>query len=544
MVKTTVFRWQGAMVLLGMVLGVTANFLDLSGYGPSPHLKLTPIGVAIAIPLFIISLFRVRRADLVPVARSSVIELMKDPVMVLDVENRLIDANPATLALVGRGLNSTMGRFIKDELPELASQIEQLLSNDEQSYEIKLKRNGELRTYDVLISALNDWRGQKTGRVLVLRDVTDRARAEEALRLSEESYRLHFANVSDVVFSYNKNLVILSITPSIEQYLGFSPAECLGKSILELGILAPEYLEEAAANILRVIGGERIEGAVYECIARDGTRLMAEISASPIIVGNEVVEVVNVARDITARVRAEKALKASVEEKELLLKEVHHRVKNNMQIISSLLSLQSRAVESPMLRAQLDDSQNRIRTMALVHERLYRSEDLSSIELSSYLRDLMSNLLQTHLEQCEPVSFSFGMEPLSVDIDTAIPCGLIVNELITNSLKHAFKGEKERHLSLEGCRDEGGIYQIAVRDNGVGISPQNMPPNIRTLGLKLITSLTKQLKGTFSLQSQDGTSAVLSFAIDRTAAAAAYPLSLAHNDLGTKNPESKQVMEG
>lgn len=513
LLRTRGFRWQGSAVMLGVALTVFANILDWSQLNPISGIRLTPLALCISIPLFALTLNRARRADLVPFARSRVIQSMEDAVIVLDVENRILDMNSSAEDIVGRQLAEVSGKVIDEACPPLTGQPNTDSLKSSGSRETRFGNADQQRVFDVRESSLKDWRGQLLSRIIVLRDITERVRAEEALRQSEERYRLHFANVNDVIYSFDSQLNLLTVTPSVERHLGLEPANILGKSMLELGVLAPEFYEKAVTEAMRVLAGERIEGAIYEFIATDGTRKTAEISASPLVRDNKVIAAINVARDISERVHAEKLLRATLAEKETLLKEIHHRVKNNMQIIASLLSLQAATVDNPVIQAQFEDSQNRIRSMALVHERLYRSQDLGSIDLSLYMQDLVGHLIQSSFGQGKSVNIVVEVGNLQLNIDQAVPCGLIVNELVSNALKYAFPDGRGGEVRIEVQCSVEGQYRLVVSDNGVGM-PEGMDfRKTASLGLKLVNSLARQLGGTVEMNGMSGTVFVIQFSV-------------------------------
>ena len=187
---------------------------------------------------------------------------------------------------------------------------------------------------------------------------------------------------------------------------------------------------------------------------------------------------------------AEEKAETSLREKETLLSEIHHRVKNNLQIVCSLLALQCDSVQDDKILAALNDSQSRIRAMALIHEQLYRSEDLARIDFSEYIPNLTDTLLQTYLEGMSPVSVRSRVDPVLLDVGTAIPCGLIINELFTNCLKHAFPEHRPGEVSIEFYRNESDDgYVLTVADNGRGFPKDFDYRNARSLGLQLVLNL-------------------------------------------------------
>ena len=196
-------------------------------------------------------------------------------------------------------------------------------------------------------------------------------------------------------------------------------------------------------------------------------------------------------------------LQASVKEKEAMLQEIHHRVKNNLQIISSLLSLQSGYILDPQVLVQFRESQGRIRSMALIHEKLYQSERLTKVDLADYMQSLVSILMRTYAANAN-VKLELRLRPASVSIDTAVPVGLMLNELVTNALKYAFPSERLGQLLVELDTDGQGQIILRVQDDGVGLKPDFQFEQASTLGLRLVRMFAKQLRANVTLHSEPG----------------------------------------
>lgn len=215
--------------------------------------------------------------------------------------------------------------------------------------------------------------------------------------------------------------------------------------------------------------------------------------------------------EIIERKQAEEKIKASLKEKEVLLKEIHHRVKNNLQIISSLLKLQSRSIKDKQTLDIFNESQSRIRTMALIHENLYQSHDLSKINFADYVHKLAANLFRSYEVHSSKVKQVINVDNVFLEIDVAVPCGLIINELISNSLKYAFPDNTvgEVRIELQSNKEYG--YTLFVSDNGVGL-PKNLDiQNTKTLGLQLVNNLVEQLEGSVTINGDYGTKFIITF---------------------------------
>lgn len=222
-------------------------------------------------------------------------------------------------------------------------------------------------------------------------------------------------------------------------------------------------------------------------------------------------------KEITERTQAEAKLKASLQEKEVLLKEVHHRVKNNLQIVSSLLKLQSSYLDNPDVLVPLNDSYDRVRSMALIHEKLYQSEDLARIEASDYIQNLANNLFASYRILPDDITLITEVEGVLLDVDTAIPCGLIINELLTNSIKYAFptltgsreesdpQGEQRNEILIQFYCQANNRLVLRLQDNGTGLPPDFRIRETESLGLQLVYNLTQQLEGDLEIDTEAGT---------------------------------------
>jgi len=209
--------------------------------------------------------------------------------------------------------------------------------------------------------------------------------------------------------------------------------------------------------------------------------------------------------DITERKRAEEDVIRSLEEKEIMLKEIHHRVKNNLQIISSLFRLQTTYVTDPAALKCLKDSKDRVNSLALIHEKLYGSKDFTRIDFSSYIQQLANHLYQAYGLNPNDIKLKLKTHVIFLGIDTAIPCGLILNELLSNSLKHAFPDGRKGEIGIDFFSDSQGNYNLILRDNGVGISSDLDINKIESLGLQLVSTLTRQIGGNLELSKNAGT---------------------------------------
>ncbi|WP_321421202.1 histidine kinase dimerization/phosphoacceptor domain -containing protein [uncultured Methanobacterium sp.] len=326
-------------------------------------------------------------------------------------------------------------------------------------------------------------------------------------RLSElERFRALLDETNEAIFlSEVPSGHFADVNKSASQQLGYSLEKMLEMKVED--IIDPDKLDEMRTIIFSLFDGKHLKNRkTIETVLKrsDNSQINVEMSIS-LVKFTDVFYTVMVARDITERKEFENALKSSLNEKEVLIREIHHRVKNNMQIISSLLNLQKQYVNDEEAVNVLKESQNRVKSMAMIHEKLYKSRNFSEINFADYIRSLVSDLFYSYGVDSNRVKTIILLEEVMMGLETAIPCGLIVSELVTNTLKYAFPHQEkgEFKIELHSCSD--GFYDLIISDNGVG-----MPENINfdetdTLGLQLVNSLVNQLEGTIELSRDRGT---------------------------------------
>ena len=334
----------------------------------------------------------------------------------------------------------------------------------------------------------------------------ERTQVEETLRQSEERFRRLFEQSSDAIFIHTLDGRMLDVNNRACEMLGYDMNQLLTLSVKSL---YPEVDRPTLREALQTI--DETGSIQFESRFKKAHGMIINVEISSRIIDHEKGIIQAIVRDITERVQSEKQIQASLREKEVLLKEIHHRVKNNLQIIASLLDLQSESLTDPQYLPIFQDSQHRIRSMALIHEHLYQSEDLAQIDFAQYIQELVYSLFSSYEPSVSGITLKLDIDATFLDIDTAIPCGLILNELVSNSLKHAFPDGRSGEICIGLHLDQEKQLTLWIRDNGVGFPKGVDFRKTESLGLQLVCTLTTQLKGTITLDSSRGTAFQITF---------------------------------
>ncbi len=397
--------------------------------------------------------------------------------------------------------------------PEVWSEHrEKLVATGSNTFErVHRRKDGTLMPVEVTVNLLTY--GDQEFICSFSQDITTRKQYEDALRKSEEKFRTLTETSAAAIVLYQGERIIYA-NPATSRMLGYSGPELLQMRFWDF--VHPEYRETVRCRGLARQRGELVPNQ-YEIkvLLKKGEERWAIASAGGIEYKGKPAGIVTMI-DITESRRWQELISSSLAEKELLLKEVHHRVKNNLQIISTLLDLQSEFIEDTIALASFRESQDRIKAMALIHERLYEAENFASVDFAEYIENLSSHLFNSYQMDPGRITLKVDAGGVCIGIDKAIPCGLIINELLSNAMKYAFPDKRSGEISVRFDADSDDWVTLSVADTGVGLPPGLDPVATGTLGLQLVSMLAKQLGGEVIVGSGAGAMFAIRFRRTRT----------------------------
>ncbi len=433
-----------------------------------------------------------------------------DAVYWMDAKAQIVDVNETACSMLGYTREELLNFTVFDIDPDFTADKwvktwEALKGQVKLTIETKHRtKDGRIIPVEIMANYLSF--GGRELDCAFARDISQRKQTEEALQASEERFRGLVESTSDWIWEVDQRGVYTYVSPQIRNLLGYAPEEVLGKTPFDL---MPTDEAQRISEIFKSIAADKKSIKNFENFNRhkDGHLVVLETSGVPFYDAHgNFGGYRGIDRDITERKLVEERLEASLREKETLLRELYHRTKNNMQVISSLIDLQVLAVNDEKTLKLFKETQNRINTMALVHEKLYQSKDLSNLNLKDYVGDLANALLGSYQLSGDRISLQLDVDTIAVSIDTATPCGLIINELMSNSLKHAFPGNRRGEISLVLRQSEKGEIDMCFSDNGIGLPKGFDLRNTTSLGLTLVRKLSvKQLRGTIDVRTDHPT---------------------------------------
>lgn len=446
----------------------------------------------------------------------NLVETIPDILWEINSEAIFTYISPQCQAVTGYSPEEIIGQpFIfmvqQEYLPEIAEILNEHFQKGEHHLNFEMQaqhKNGNKIVIEIRALELRDNNGQLTGFRGIARDITENKMVEEEIKKVNIYNRSLIETSLDPLVTIGPDGKIKDVNYATEVITGYSRMEIIGTDFSDY-FTNPE---EARLSYGRVFREGMVKDYPLEIQHKSGNITSVLYNAS--IYRDEsgkVIGVVAAARDITRRKMAENDIKASLHQKELLLQEIHHRVKNNLQIISSLLNLQEKYVEDEESVSVLQESKNRVLSMAMIHEMLYDSEDLRTINFFGYIQHLVYILFNSYGVNTNLLQLHLNVDEIYLNIETAVPCGLIISELVSNSLKYAFPGERHGNLSIDFHLENDDEFQLIIEDDGAGIPDDVDFRSTDSLGLRLVNSLVNQLDGTIELDSSRGTKFVIKF---------------------------------
>lgn len=434
------------------------------------------------------------------------LEAAPDAIVVVDINGRMVMANNLAEKMFGFTREELLNNPVEILIPERSRHVhvkhrEGYFENPRtrpmgEGRELSGRRkDGTEFPIEISLSPLETDQGKLV--ISIIRDIFQRKQLEAKFRGLLES-------APDGILVVNSKGRIVIANSQVESLFGYTRDELMGQPI---EILVPSryagvhvkhrdgYIQNPKTRPMGA--GQALTGR-----KKDGTEFPVEISLSPLETEQGTL-ITSIVRDITERRKAEEQLQDSLREKEALLKEIHHRVKNNLQVTSSLLRLQSDYIQDSTAREMFAESQNRIRSMALVHEKLYKSSDLSRINFTEYIESLGNLLFRSFGVDLNKIRLDIVQSSVFLSVETAVPCGLIINELLSNCLKHAFPN-RHGEIKIKVSASESGQVDICVSDNGIGLPNGFDFEKTDTLGLQLVRTLVRQLEGQIEIKSNGG----------------------------------------
>lgn len=365
------------------------------------------------------------------------------------------------------------------------------------------KKSGEKIHVSLNISAVHDTEGNIRKSRTIFRDITRRIQIEKVLKESENHYRQLYHSIPVPYQSIDLDGTLLDVNKAWLNELGYSRSEVTGKRLGDF--IDPKHKEyfKSQFSIFKEQG--EIQDLEFDLIKKDGTTISVSFMGRTATDEKKRFRRTHcIFTNITERKEMEKQIKKSLAEKEILLKEIHHRVKNNLQVIISLLNLQAHNISDEKLQAAFKESRSRIYTMALVHEKLYESRDFTEINFKDYIETMAVELFNAYKTD-KDIELDFMVQNIVLKIDKAIPCGLIVNELLTNAFKHAFKSREKGRVGIIFKRSNPQLCRLIIEDDGEGFPAQFDISKANSFGHQLVRLLTEQIQGNLSFEQKKGT---------------------------------------
>jgi PAS domain S-box-containing protein len=437
-----------------------------------------------------------------------------DSIYIVNQKGLFIEVNKTVLETFGFSRNEIIGKSPeylsapgKVKMTDIRNRFRLALNGEPQRFQWwAKKKNGDIFPNDIHLNP-GMYFGEKAV-IAISHDMTEQFEQQNELKQNEELFRQLFLNAPVGIALLDEHKEIMMVNHGFEEIFGYSLKEIKGLEIDS--VIAPEDKLAEAKHLSA--SNEPFEVSSVRR-RNDGKLIDVLIYGVPVIVEGKTIAIYGIYVDITDRKEAERQVLQSLKEKEVLLSEIHHRVKNNLAVITGLLELQSHNTENETARKALKDSQMRINSMALIHEKLYQNETLSRIDFDHYIRELTEAIRKSHLNELSDVELKFETENIQFTITQAIPCGLLLNEIVTNAFKHAFAGDfsETPKIKIVLNKSSGDEILLKIEDNGCGLPDKFEALGKESLGLTLVRTLSKQINAEMTVISESGTKYIFTF---------------------------------
>ncbi|MCD6192685.1 MAG: PAS domain S-box protein [Candidatus Aminicenantes bacterium] len=424
---------------------------------------------------------------------------------ILNTDRKVIRVNKKFSELFGysqEDLKKLQAKIVPEHLLEESNMIlEKVRSGQVVRIETtRINKSGEPVEVKIIASPIKK-NNKVIGIYLVWADLSKLKKTEKSLKKSEERYKSIFEGSRDAIFIADENARFVEVNQAACELTGYSREELLNMRIPDLHGEADLHAYKKYFH--QIMKGESILSEA-KILRKDGTKVNTEFSNKRIFIDG-IPYMHTVARDVSEWKKDKEKIKASLKEKEIMLHEIHHRVKNNMQIIISLMRIQGRKAKHKETRNYLQTLQDRVHSMSLIHDHFYQEREFDKINIVSYIKRLIDHLFFVYNTKQNQIKINLDLEKIYLDLNKAVPFGMLINEIISNVLKHAFPRRKKGEITLRLYRDDNRKIRLLVNDNGVGIPEEVDVENPSTIGLQLIKDLTQQLGGEIQIKSNGGT---------------------------------------
>ena len=488
------YQKQVFFIIIAALIPYAVNIMYITQISPVPGFDLTPFAFTLTGILVALSIFRFKMLEILPLAYNSLFKKMGSGAIVIDSLKRIVEINQAAEIILNID-KKLIGTNFEENLQQLKQIFPIIETESTIKTEIKIN-NPEDMWLDLQITPLYKQNYQLLGWLIIFHDINPIKNAEKSLQASEKEYRDLVDNALLGIYKADKNGNILFANDSIIKMFGYDSKE----DIKNFNISSLyKNLDDRDIILNKLNKDGKLEEYEVEMVKKNGYVLNIMASAT---MNGETIS--GMTMNITDQKMAQNEIKRSLKVKDMLLKEIHHRVKNNLMVISSLLNLQSRYIKDEASKSIFKDSQNRARSMALIHELLYQSSDLKRINFGSYINKLTNELFSVYVTDPGKIKLNMDIGDIMLDINTAIPLGLIVNELVSNSMKHAFPSNRQGEIDIKFNLDNGN-YSMIISDNGIGFPKDYNIQDSDSLGLKIVNSLTEQIEGEIKIETSNGT---------------------------------------